>query len=85
MALAMRWGSYRTTPFAMISRAVAGFHGDCLIVNMPGSPRAVTECFGILLPTFRKLFGDGAAAAPGPAAPRGPRGARTSPRRTRCR
>ena len=57
VALAMRWGSYRTTPFAMISRALAGFHGDCLIVNMPGSPRAVAECFGILLPTLRQLFG----------------------------
>ena len=57
LALAMRWGSYRTTPFAMISRALAGYHGDCLIVNMPGSPRAVAECFGILLPTFRHLFG----------------------------
>lgn len=57
MALAMRWESYRTTPFAMISRAVAGFHGDCLIVNLPGSPRAVAECFAVLLPTFRRLFG----------------------------
>ena len=60
VALAMRWGSYRTTPFAMISRAIAGFHGDCLIVNMPGSPRAVEECFAILLPTFRHLFGGAA-------------------------
>ncbi len=63
VALAMRLGSYRTTPFAMISRAVAGFHGDCLVVTMPGSPRAVDECFSILLPTFRWLFGDKAAPA----------------------
>lgn len=83
MALAMRWGSYRTTPFAMISRAVAGFHGDCLIVNMPGSPRAVAECFGILLPTFRRLFG-GKAPPPRPAAGEGrARGAPLSPRRKR--
>jgi molybdopterin adenylyltransferase len=84
MALAMRWGSYRTTPFAMISRAIAGFHGDCLIVNMPGSPRAVTECFGILLPTFRQLFGGGAASSPDPAGAGEARGVRSSPRRERC-
>jgi molybdenum cofactor synthesis domain-containing protein len=83
VALAMRWGSYRTTPFAMISRAIAGFHGDCLIVNMPGSPRAVAECFGILLPTFRQLFGD-ITAPPRPSAGVGRvRGVRTSPRRKR--
>ena len=83
VALAMRWGSYGTTPFAMISRAIAGFHGDCLIVNMPGSQRAVSECFGILLPTFRQLFGD-TAAPPCPSAGEGRgRGVGTSPRRER--
>ena len=83
VALAMRWGSYRTTPFAMISRAIAGFHGDCLIVNMPGSPRAVAECFGILLPAFRQLFGD-TAALPRPSAGEGRgRGVRNAPRRER--
>ncbi len=70
VGLAMRWGSYRTTPFAMISRAIAGFHGDCLIVNMPGSPRAVGECFEILLPTFRRLFGN-QTAPPRPSAGEG--------------
>jgi molybdenum cofactor synthesis domain-containing protein len=83
LALAMRWGSYRSTPFAMISRAVAGFHGDCLIVNMPGSPRAVAECFGIVLPTLRQLFGD-TAAPPRPFQGEGRvRGGRTSARRER--
>lgn len=83
VALALRWGSYRTTPFAMISRAIAGYHGDCLIVNMPGSPRAVAECFGILLPTFRQLFG-GITAPPRPSAGEGRgRGVRTSARRER--
>src|SRR5512137_1665755 len=80
VALAMRWGSYRTTPFAMVSRALAGFHGECLIVNMPGSPRAVAECFAILLPTFRDLFGDAAAAPVPPARGGGAGGARTSAR-----
>jgi molybdenum cofactor synthesis domain-containing protein len=64
LALAMRWGSYRHTPFAVVSRALAGFNGDCLIVNMPGSPRAVEECFAILLPTFRHLFGGSADPLP---------------------
>jgi molybdopterin biosynthesis enzyme MoaB len=81
VALAMRWGSYRTTPFAMISRAIAGFHGDCLIVNMPGSPRAVAECFGILLPTLRQLFGVRAASPRSSAGEGRVRGVRTSPRR----
>ena len=83
MALAMRWGSYRTTPFAMISRAIAGFHGDCLIVNMPGSPRAVAECFGILLPTFQQLFGDTAAHPRLSAGEDRGRGVRNAPRRER--
>jgi molybdenum cofactor synthesis domain-containing protein len=83
LALAMRWGSYRTTPFAMISRAIAGFHGDCLIVNMPGSPRAVAECFGILLPTFRQLFSTTAAPPRPSAGENGGRGVRTAPRRER--
>ena len=60
LALAMRRGSWAITPFAVISRALAGFCGDCLVVNMPGSPRAVEECFGIVLPTLRRLFGPGA-------------------------
>ena len=81
VALAMRWGSYRTTPFAMISRAIAGFHGDCLIVNMPGSPRAVAECFGILLPAFRQLFGDTAAHPRLSAGEDRGRGVRNAPRR----
>jgi len=82
MAQAMRWRSYRTTPFALISRARAGFRGDCLIVNMPGSPRAVAECFEILLPTLRQLFGRTAARRlPSGAGPDG--GAGTSPWRER--
>ena len=83
LALAMRWGSYRSTPFALVSRALAGFHGDCLIVNMPGSPRAVGECFEFLLPTFRHLFGDNAASRR-PCAEQGAApGAQTARRRKR--
>jgi molybdenum cofactor synthesis domain-containing protein len=81
LALAMRWGSYRATPFALVSRALAGFHGDCLIVNLPGSPRAVDECFTILLPVFRQLFGGNEAAPGTPAGGAGAKGARGSRRR----
>lgn len=56
LSLAVRWASYSRAPTSIISRAVAGFRGDCLIVNMPGSPKAVRECFDILLPAFRWLF-----------------------------
>ena len=56
LSMAVRWASYPKAPTSVISRAVAGFRGDCLIVNMPGSPKAVRECFDILLPAFRWLF-----------------------------
>ncbi|MBF8267435.1 MAG: mog [Dehalococcoidia bacterium] len=40
---AMRQGGLRHTPLAMLSRAAAGIRGSCLIINLPGSPRAVQE------------------------------------------
>lgn len=46
---AMRWMSYQKTPKAMLSRATAGLRGQTLIVNMPGSPKAVDECMDVLL------------------------------------
>ena len=56
MALAVRWTSYRKAPASIISRALAGFSGDCLIVNMPGSPKAVEECFDVILPTLQWFY-----------------------------
>jgi len=47
---AMRRESFAITPRAMLSRAVAGIRGKCLIVNLPGSPKAVRECLQIILP-----------------------------------
>jgi len=40
---AMLWSSLKITPRAMLSRAVAGLRGGTLIVNLPGSPKAVEE------------------------------------------
>ena len=46
----MRAIGYKKTPTAVLSRAVAGIRGNCLIVNMPGNPRAVQEYLELLLP-----------------------------------
>jgi len=49
---AMRAKSCEITPAAMLSRAVAGLRGECLIINLPGSPKAVRECLEVLLPAI---------------------------------
>ena len=51
-AEAMRAGSLRKTPMAMLSRAVVGTRGKCLIINLPGSPKAVRECLEVILPAL---------------------------------
>jgi len=51
-AEAMRAESFKITPLAMLSRAVAGVRGKCLIINLPGSPKAVEECLGVILPAI---------------------------------
>jgi molybdopterin adenylyltransferase len=49
---AMRQVSLAKTPHAMLSRAAAGIRGRTLIVNLPGSPRAVGECLKVILPAI---------------------------------
>ena len=49
-AEAMRVRSLEKTPMAMLSRAVAGMRGQCLIINLPGSTKAVRECLEVILP-----------------------------------
>jgi molybdenum cofactor synthesis domain-containing protein len=49
LAEAMRMKSSETTPTAILSRAVAGVRGQCLIINLPGSPKAVRECLEVVL------------------------------------
>jgi len=51
-AEAMRAESLKKTPMAMLSRAVAGTRGSCLIINLPGSPKAVRECLEPILPVL---------------------------------
>jgi len=48
-AEAMRAESLKKTPMAMLSRAVVGARGKCLIINLPGSPKAVRECLEVVL------------------------------------
>jgi molybdenum cofactor synthesis domain-containing protein len=62
IAEAMRNATARLTPTAILSRGVAGTRNRTLIINLPGSPRAVSECFTIIAPVLnhaiRMLLGD---------------------------
>ena len=48
----MRAQSLGITPLSMLSRAVAGVRKKCLIINLPGSPKAVGECLEVILPAI---------------------------------
>ena len=52
MAEAMRRETYVKTPLAMLSRGICGIRGDKLIINLPGSPKGVEECFEIIGPVL---------------------------------
>lgn len=48
----MRSRSFEITPKAMLSRGVAVIRGRTLIINLPGSPKAVREHLGFILPAL---------------------------------
>ncbi len=50
---AARVATASRSPLAMLSRAVAGIRGRTLIINLPGSPRAVREWMAVILPMLR--------------------------------
>lgn len=61
----MRVDGFRKTPTAILSRAIAGARGQCLIVNLPGNPGAVQEYLDLILPiiphaieTLQGRYGD---------------------------
>jgi molybdenum cofactor synthesis domain-containing protein len=59
---AMRMESLKITPHAVISRALAGIRKHCLIINLPGSPKAARENLQTVLPALAhaiaKIQGD---------------------------
>jgi molybdopterin adenylyltransferase len=57
IAEAMRAASLLQTPLGMLSRSVAGVRNQTLIINFPGSPKAVRECFAVVAPVLRHAVG----------------------------
>ena len=53
IAEAMRRETARKTSMAMLSRGIAGIRNQTLIINLPGSPKAVTECFEVIRPILQ--------------------------------
>jgi len=52
MSEAMRYKSFSKTPHALLSRAVCGIRGKTLIINLPGSPKAIEENFDVIAPAL---------------------------------
>lgn len=49
IAEVMRSEGFRETPRAALSRGIAGIHQNTLVINLPGSPKAVRECLAVIL------------------------------------
>src|SRR5712691_1846804 len=52
LAEAMRMETVKNTPMGMVSRGVCGIRSGTLIVNLPGSPKAVRESFEVIKPVL---------------------------------
>ncbi len=53
LAEAMRRETSSKTPMAMLSRGIAGIRNATLIINLPGSPKGVVECFEVIRPVLQ--------------------------------
>ena len=53
LAEAMRFETRKNTPMSILSRGVCGIRNQTLIINLPGSPKAVQECFDVIKPVLQ--------------------------------
>lgn len=53
LAEAMRMETLKQTSMAMLSRGVCGIRSGTLIINLPGSPKAVRESFAVIAPVLK--------------------------------
>ena len=49
---AIRSSSLKITPYSMLSRAIAGTRQQCLIINLPGNPKAAHETLTVIAPVL---------------------------------
>jgi molybdopterin adenylyltransferase len=54
-AEAMRAEGAKHTPLGILTRGVSGIAGQTLIINFPGSPKAVEQLFPVLAPTLKHV------------------------------
>lgn len=53
IAETMRSETLKNTPMAILSRGVCGTRNGTLIINLPGSPKGVRECFEVIRPILK--------------------------------
>jgi molybdopterin adenylyltransferase len=52
----MRMQSFARVPTSILSRSTAGSRGRSLIVNLPGSPKAIGECLPLVIPAIHEAM-----------------------------
>jgi len=57
LAEAMRAETLKQTPTAMLSRGLCGTRSGALVINLPGSPKGVRECFAVVRPVLGHAVG----------------------------